>query len=190
MGSLSNRTDSVGWGIATCFFARYYRVHCECGCGSPIFDVSSGCRGRRGGKYRREKLNRAGTSTEIKITVVSVDKKNRQVYTVTVNRAEEIDFSEEVFFLTALQPSVGNLEPPFSPDILDYTLQVDAEVSSVTFQANATEGATISVNRKTLYKSGSTTEIVVTVRSPIARKQSDTLFLFCEGRNRGLPLQK
>lgn len=113
----------------------------------------------------REKLNRAGTSTEIKITVVSVDKKNRQVYTVTVNRAEEIDFSEEVFFLTALQPSVGNLEPPFSPDILDYTLQVDAEVSSVTFQANATEGATISVNRKTLYKAGSTTEIVVTVRS-------------------------
>ena len=30
---------------------------------------------------------------------------------------------------------------------------------------NATEGATVSINRKTLYKAGSTTEIVVTVRS-------------------------
>lgn len=115
----------------------------------------------------REKLNRAGTSTEIKITAVSLDKKNRQVYTVTVNRAleESASAASSPCFLTALQPSEGTLEPPFSPDILEYTLPVDSDVQSVTFQANASEGATVSINRKTLYKAGSTTEIVVTVRS-------------------------
>ncbi len=94
----------------------------------------------------REKLNRAGTSTEIKITAVSLDKKNRQVYTVTVNRAlEESAFAaSSPCFLTALQPSEGTLEPPFSPDILEYTLPVDSDVQSVTFQANASEGATVS----------------------------------------------
>ena len=115
----------------------------------------------------REKLNRAGTSTEIKITAVSQDKKNRQVYTVTVNRAleESVSDVQPPCFLTALQPSEGTLEPPFSPDILEYTLQVDSDVQSVTFQANASDGATVSINRKTLYRAGSTTEIVVTVRS-------------------------
>ena len=114
-----------------------------------------------------KKLNRAGTSTEIKITAVSLDKKNRQVYTVTVNRAleESASAASSPCFLTALQPSEGTLEPPFSPDILEYTLPVDSDVQSVTFQANASEGATVSINRKTLYKAGSTTEIVVTVRS-------------------------
>lgn len=115
----------------------------------------------------REKLNRAGTSTEIKITAVSADRKNRQVYTVTVNRSEESSVSQiqQEVFLTALQPSVGVLEPPFSPEVLGYTLQVGAEVRSVVFQADAVEGATVSVNRKTLYSAGSTTEIVATVRS-------------------------
>ncbi len=115
----------------------------------------------------REKLNRAGTSTDIRITAVSADKKNKRVYTVTVNRAEESVSSavREDFFLTELQPSVGSLEPAFSPDILDYTLQVGAEVQAVTFQANTTEGATVTINRRTLYKAGSTTEIIAAVRS-------------------------
>ena len=112
-------------------------------------------------------LDVGATSTEIKITAVSLDKKNRQVYTVTVNRAleESASAASSPCFLTALQPSEGTLEPPFSPDILEYTLPVDSDVQSVTFQANASEGATVSINRKTLYKAGSTTEIVVTVRS-------------------------
>ena len=116
----------------------------------------------------RQKLNRAGTPTEIRITVVSADKKNRQVYVVTVNRAEEggpVPAAREDFFLTALQPSVGILEPSFSPDTLDYTLAVDAGIQSVSFRADATEGATVSINRRMLYKAGSTTEIIATVRS-------------------------
>lgn len=84
-----------------------------------------------------------------------------------MNRAleESASAASSPCFLTALQPSEGTLEPPFSPDILEYTLPVDSDVQSVTFQANASEGATVSINRKTLYKAGSTTEIVVTVRS-------------------------
>ena len=67
--------------------------------------------------------------------------------------------------LTGLVPSQGTLQPAFSPDRTDYRLAVGAEVSSVTFQADATSGGTVKVSRKSLGTAGSDTQIVVTVTS-------------------------
>lgn len=123
----------------------------------------------------REKLNRAGTSTEIKITALSSDKKNRMTYTVTVNRGEVPIASSVVQapYLTALQPLQGVLEPSFSPEVLAYSMRVDSETREVAFQASATPGATVTINRKTLYKAGSETDIVVTVRSEDKKEKTE-----------------
>lgn len=115
----------------------------------------------------REKLNRAGTSTEVKITALSSDKKNRVTYTVTVNRGEVPVYSSvaQIPYLTALQPSESVLEPTFSPDTFSYFMRVGSGTREVIFQASASPDATVTVNRKTLFKAGSETDIVVTVRS-------------------------
>ncbi len=68
-------------------------------------------------------------------------------------------------YLTALEPSVGELEPEFDPDILEYRLAVDAAVNSVVFRADAAEGGKAVVSRRTLHAAGSETEIAVTVTS-------------------------
>lgn len=43
--------------------------------------------------------------------------------------------------LIALRPSEGELSPAFTPDVFSYRLRVGSAVSSVTFQADASEGA-------------------------------------------------
>lgn len=123
----------------------------------------------------REKLNRAGTATEIKITALSSDKKNRVTYTVSVNRGEVPVYSSavQVPYLTALQPSEGVLEPAFSPDTFAYFLRVSSETREVIFQASANSGATVTVNRKTLFKAGSETDIIVTVRSDDRKEKAE-----------------
>ncbi|WP_195986231.1 cadherin-like beta sandwich domain-containing protein [Clostridium sp. D33t1_170424_F3] len=123
----------------------------------------------------REKLNRAGTSTEIKITALSSDKKNRVTYTVTVNRGEvPVDSSvAQVPYLTALQPSEGVLEPAFSPDTFTYFMRVSSETREVIFQAGTSPGATVTINRRTLFKAGSETDIVVTVRSENGKEKAE-----------------
>lgn len=115
----------------------------------------------------REKLNRAGTSTEVKITALSSDKKNRVTYTVTVNRGEVPVYSSvaQIPYLTALQPSESVLEPTFSPDTFSYFMRVGSGTREVIFQASASPDATVTINRKTLFKAGSETDIVMTVRS-------------------------
>ena len=68
-------------------------------------------------------------------------------------------------YLTALQPSEGTLIPEFSSSVYDYSVEVPYEVNSITFRANAGEGGTIKVSRKTLQKAGTTTPVVITVTS-------------------------
>ena len=76
--------------------------------------------------------------------------------------------------LTGLEPSQGELEPAFSPDVYSYRLRVGSAVSSVTFQANAAEGAGVKVSRKSLLAAGSDTLVTVTVTS--ADKKSQTAY--------------
>lgn len=66
--------------------------------------------------------------------------------------------------LIALQPDVGSLSPAFEPDILRYTMEVPYSVDRVTLYAQARDPqASVRVNRKTLEKMGSDTELQTTV---------------------------
>lgn len=84
-------------------------------------------------------------------------------------------------YLTGLKPSRGNLTPAFSPDIYEYTINVDYNVSSIEFQADAADGGTAKVNRKSLYKAGSDTLIIVTATS--ADKHEKTKYLITVTRD-------
>lgn len=77
--------------------------------------------------------------------------------------------------LAALRPSVGELEPAFSPDVTSYRLNVDSSVSSVTFQTDAVPGANVRINRRSLFAAGSETPITVTVTS--ADKNARAVYL-------------
>lgn len=77
--------------------------------------------------------------------------------------------------LTGLEPSQGALNPAFSPDVYDYRLNVDSSVHSVTFNANATEGASVKVSRKSLNQAGTDTPILVTVTSADGKEQTQYL---------------
>lgn len=65
--------------------------------------------------------------------------------------------------LTALRPSAGELFPEFSPDRFSYCLPVGSEVASVVFEADASEGAAVTVGRKSLSAPGTDTPITITV---------------------------
>ena len=65
--------------------------------------------------------------------------------------------------LTALRPSAGELFPEFSPDRFSYGLPVGSEVASVVFEADASEGAAVTVSRKSLSAPGTDTPITITV---------------------------
>ena len=67
--------------------------------------------------------------------------------------------------LTELRPSVGTLDPEFSPSVCHYSLAVDSGVNSVDFQTAAAEGGNVRVCRKTLNAAGQQTQIVITVTS-------------------------
>lgn len=68
-------------------------------------------------------------------------------------------------YLNALVPSAGKLSPEFSSDVYEYTLSVDCDVRSVEFTADAGRNGTVKINRKSLGKAGSKTNIVATVTS-------------------------
>ena len=70
--------------------------------------------------------------------------------------------SEEASLLSLI-PSAGELVPEFSPNRFDYALSVPFEVTSLTFTAEAAEGAEWKVNRKNLGAGGSDTLFLLTV---------------------------
>lgn len=65
--------------------------------------------------------------------------------------------------LISLTPSIGELEPAFSPEWFSYTVTVPFEVTSMSFFAEPVEGAVCKVNRKNLGAGGSETEFNLTV---------------------------
>lgn len=70
--------------------------------------------------------------------------------------------SDEAFLLS-LTPDNGVLEPDFSPDCFDYTVQVPFFVTSMTFSAEPAPGGICKVNRKNLGAGGSDTLFRITV---------------------------
>lgn len=65
--------------------------------------------------------------------------------------------------LVSLTPSIGELEPDFSPDCFSYAMTVPFEVATMSFSAEPAEGAVCKVNRKNLGAGGSETEFTLTV---------------------------
>lgn len=68
-------------------------------------------------------------------------------------------------YLNELVPSQGKLSPEFSSDVYEYILRVDYDVRSVEFTADAGRKGTVKINRKSLGKAGSKTNIIATVTS-------------------------
>lgn len=77
--------------------------------------------------------------------------------------------------LQKLVPSTGKLKPEFSPDIAEYDLRVNSDISTIKFQANADDGGTVRINRQTLQRAGEITEIIVTVTSEDKKSKSQYL---------------
>lgn len=67
--------------------------------------------------------------------------------------------------LKDLEPSIGKLKPEFSPDIYDYSITVDYNISTLTFEADSLADGTIKVSRRSLYAAGYQTPIIITVTS-------------------------
>jgi len=60
----------------------------------------------------------------------------------------------------------NDLKPDFSPEILNYTLQVPYDKKEIEFSAEANDPTcTVTINRKTLQKAGTPTSVTVTVTS-------------------------
>ena len=114
----------------------------------------------------RKNLGSGGETVEFRITVTAEDGKTKQVYTVLVYREEKEESQPEESSdarLLSLTPATGDLSPAFSPEQLEYTMSVPYEVTSLTFTAEAVEGATFWVNRKNLGSGGETVEFRITV---------------------------
>ena len=79
-------------------------------------------------------LDGPGTSKVVLITVTAQDATTSKTYRVTVNRRASNDSS-----LSALSVSAGTLDPPFAPNIVNYTVQVGLLVGSVTITATKTD---------------------------------------------------
>ena len=122
-----------------------------------------------GATYRvnRKNLGAGGSDTDFEITVTAADGETRQVYTVTVHRSEKDEEEKPELssdaFLLSLTPASGTLTPAFDPDVYEYSLTVPFEVTTMTFTAEAPEGATYRVNRKNLGAGGSDTVFEITV---------------------------
>ncbi len=115
-------------------------------------------------RVNRKNLGSGGSDTVFTITVTAEDGKTKNVYQVVVHRLEkeEPEYSDDARLLS-LVPATGTLEPAFSPETLSYTLTVPFSVTTMTFDAEAVEGATYRVNRKNLGAGGSDTPFTITV---------------------------
>lgn len=122
----------------------------------------------------RKNLGAGGSFTQFTVTVTSEDKSEKEFYTVMVYRKEKEEIQEEgtTAKLKSLTPSTGELDPPFDSEIYEYKLSVPAEISSIEFIASAEEDGTVKINRKSLGKMGSTTDITATVTSESGQEKA------------------
>ena len=108
-----------------------------------------------------------GSDTLFRITVTAEDGETKKEYHVTVHRSEKEEEEKPELSadasLLSLTPASGTLTPAFDPEIYQYNLTVPFEVTTMTFTAEAPEGATYRVNRKNLGAGGSDTVFEITV---------------------------
>ena len=118
-------------------------------------------------RVNRKNLGSGGSDTLFRITVTAEDGETKNEYHVTVHRQEKEEEEKPELngdaSLLSLTPATGTLTPAFDPDIYQYSLTVPFEVTTMTFTAEAPEGATYRVNRKNLGAGGSDTLFRITV---------------------------
>ena len=118
-------------------------------------------------RVNRKNLGAGGSDTLFRITVTAEDGETKNEYQVTVHRQEKEEEEKPELnsdaYLLSLTPASGTLTPAFDPDVYEYSLTVPFEVTTMTFTAEAPEGATYRVNRKNLGAGGSDTLFRITV---------------------------
>ena len=118
-------------------------------------------------RVNRKNLGSGGSDTLFRITVTAEDGETKNEYHVTVHRSEKEEEEKPELSadasLLSLTPATGTLTPAFEPDVYEYSLTVPFEVTTMTFTAEAPEGATYRVNRKNLGAGGSDTLFRITV---------------------------
>ena len=118
-------------------------------------------------RVNRKNLGSGGSDTLFRITVTAEDGETKNEYQVTVHRQEKEEEEKPELSadasLLSLTPASGTLTPAFDPDVYEYSLTVPFEVTTMTFTAEAPEGATYRVNRKNLGAGGSDTLFRITV---------------------------
>ena len=118
-------------------------------------------------RVNRKNLGSGGSDTLFRITVTAEDGETKNEYHVTVHRSEKEEEEKPELnsdaSLLSLTPASGTLTPAFDPDVYEYSLTVPFEVTTMTFIAEAPEGATYRVNRKNLGAGGSDTLFRITV---------------------------
>ena len=118
-------------------------------------------------RVNRKNLGSGGSDTLFRITVTAEDGETKNEYQVTVHRQEKEEEEKPELnsdaYLLSLTPASGTLTPAFDPDVYEYSLTVPFEVTTMTFTAEAPEGATYRVNRKNLGAGGSDTVFEITV---------------------------
>ncbi|MEF2801255.1 MAG: cadherin-like beta sandwich domain-containing protein, partial [Acutalibacter sp.] len=118
-------------------------------------------------RVNRKNLGSGGSDTLFRITVTAEDGETKSEYQVTVHRQEKEEEEKPELSadasLLSLTPATGTLTPAFDPDVYEYSLTVPFEVTTMTFTAEAPEGATYRVSRKNLGAGGSDTDFEITV---------------------------
>ena len=131
-------------------------------------------------------LSGAGTNTTIPI-VVTAPNGSQKTYLVRVNR-EALGGNNN---LQSLSVSPGSLAPVFTPNMRNYTVNVDDSVASVTVAAQPQDtGATVSINDQTttslsvpLGAAGTSTQISIDVTAPNGNPKTYTVLV-----NRAAPI--
>ena len=128
-------------------------------------------------RVNRKNLGSGGSDTLFRITVTAEDGETKNEYHVTVHRQEKEEEEKPELSadasLLSLTPASGTLTPAFDPDIYQYSLTVPFEVTTMTFTAEAPEGATYRVNRKNLGAGGSDTLFRITVTAEDGETKSE-----------------
>jgi hypothetical protein len=119
-----------------------------------------------GGKH-----NFIGGTNPLKIIVTAQDGVTTKTYTVRATFTTQPSLSDDAD-LSSLAVSAGTLTPAFSADHLDYTVEVDYAVSSITITADANHAAAsvTGTGEKPLTVGDNTFNIVVTAEDGVSTK--------------------
>lgn len=117
----------------------------------------------------KTKRNLYAMKMPLKARFVNIEKKESNEVL-----CEEIGLENhpEVAFckLSSLKPNIGEISPAFSPDVTEYSMNVNHDVKSLNFEALPLKtGLNVKVNRRNLCAAGQSTDIKIKVSNPAVK---------------------